>query len=453
MDAFYASVEALDDPSVAGRPLIVGGTGRRGVVASCSYEARAYGIHSAMPSVQARRLCPGAVFLPGRYDRYVEVSRGVHRVLRDFTPLIEGISLDEAFMDVTGSLRLFGPPAAIAEAIRSRIASELHLACSVGVAPVKFLAKLASEAAKPRAGGEGVTPGAGVVVVEPGEELAFLHPLPIESLWGVGPATSRRLRALGLSTVGDLASVPAPVLETAVGRSAGAHLASLARGVDDRAVEPDREVKSVSHEETYSEDRFDPAGLRVEVVRMSDSVAARLRGAGLAGRTVNLKVRYGDFTTRTRSRTTDVFLCDGPVIAAHAADLLAGVDLSAGVRLLGVGVSNLTADKAGPAQQLSLDLEPAGAEPEEPTGSPPPGRVASASGAVDAIRARFGPGSVGPAALVAPEGLRVKVSGDTQWGPAPGTGTGSVGAKFEGHGAGASPRAPRVEVPEGSPAS
>jgi DNA polymerase-4 len=415
-------VEVLDDPTLAGLPVIVGGAGRRGVVASCSYEARMFGVRSAMPSVQARRLCSQAVFLAGRFGRYADVSRSVHEVFHAFTPLVEGISLDEAFLDVSGSLGLFGDVQRIASDIRGRIKADVGLECSVGAAGVKFLAKLASEAAKPRAARDRIVPGPGIVVIRSGEELRFLHPLPIEALWGVGPATSRRLRSLGLSTVGDLATVPPETLETAVGRAAGAHLAELARGIDHRAVEPDREVKSVSHEETYPEDRFDAAGLRVEALRMADSVAARLRGAGLAGRTITLKVRFGDFTTRTRSRTVVKPLCDAPVIAAVASEMLGEIELASGVRLLGVGVSNLSPAGTGPASQLTFDWEPTGSDRQ--VGSDPPrsgmasdSRMSSASEAVDAIRARFGPRAVGPAALVEPGGLRVKLRGDTQWGP------------------------------------
>lgn len=409
MDAFFASVEALDDPSLAGRPLIVGGTGRRGVVASCSYEAREYGIRSAMPSAVARRLCPDAVFVPGRFDRYGEVSQEMHEILHRWTPLVEGISLDEAFLDVTGSVRLFGSPFDIGRSIRSQIIEELKLSCSVGVAAVKFLAKLASEAAKPRVGDQGgPAPGTGqgVVVVEPGQELAFLHPHPIEALWGVGPATATRLRSLGVATIGDLARIPRPTLESALGRAHGSHLAALARGVDDRRVEPNREVKSVSHEETYAEDRRDPKSLHVEVVRMSDSVASRLRQAGLTGRTVTIKVRYGDFTTLTRSATVGSGLDGGGEISEVASALLEQVDLDPGVRLLGVGVSNLRGS-TGEAEQLSLDLD-------HGVGSI---RRRAADDALDAIRKRFGAASVGPATLIGDRGMRVKRTGDSQWGP------------------------------------
>ena len=429
MDAFYASVEARDDPGLVGRPLIVGGTGRRGVVASCSYEARVFGIRSAMPSEQARRLCPQAVFLPGRYGRYAEVSREMHAIFQRYTPVVEGISLDEAFLDITGAIRLFGPPEEIAAAIRDGIAAELGLACSVGGSTVKFIAKLASEAAKPRVDGNGHRPGPGVFIVAAGRELEFLHPHPIEALWGVGPATAKRLRRLGMATIGDLAGVAPEVLEGAVGRANGAHLARLARGMDDRAVEAHRAVKSISHEETYPQDRRDEDGLRVEILRMADSVAGRLRQAGLAGRTVTLKIRYGDFSTRTRSLTHPVALDDGLEIGRLGASLLADLDLADGVRLLGVGVSNLLPAGAGPGEQLALDLDsgPAGhREPGAPAGSAraaggQPGRSPASSpattAAVDAIRRRFGPAAVGPAALLGQDGLRVKRPGDTQWGP------------------------------------
>jgi DNA polymerase-4 len=410
MDAFYAAVEIVDAPALAGRPVIVGGTGRRGVVASCSYEARAYGVRSAMPSARARQLCPHAEFLAGRFDRYAEVSRSIHAIFEDFTPLVEGISLDEAFLDVTGSAQLFGAAPDIAAAIRARVATELGLSCSVGVAPVKFLAKLASEAAKPRADLRGIQPGRGVMVIRPGEELAFLHPLPIEALWGVGPATAARLRRLGVTTVGELAGIPEQTLVLAVGRAHGTHLAQLAAGVDERDVEPDREVKSISHEETYPVDLYERGDLDAEIVRMSDAVATRLRRSGLVGRTVNLKIRYGDFVTRTRSRTLSEAVAEGPTIAATAIDLLNRVDLAAGIRLLGVGVSNLVAPADSGVEQLQLELL---------TGGEPPGAAAwrDASGAVEEVRRRYGDKAVGPASLLGSGGLRVKRPGDTQWGP------------------------------------
>ncbi len=428
MDAFYASVEVLLRPELAGQPVIVGGAGPRGVVASCSYEARAFGIHSAMPSTQARRLCPDAVFLSGRFDVYHDYSRRIHEVFHAYTPVVEGIALDEAFLDVAGARRLFGSPGDIARAIRSRIREELGLWSSVGVASSKLLAKLASEAAKPHASRRGPVPGEGVVEVAPGGELAFLHPLPVEALWGVGPATAKRLTRFGVVTVGDLAQIPRESLVAALGHAHGTALHDLAWARDTRPVEPDRETKSIGHEETYRHDLDERERLQEEVVRMADSVASRLRAAGLAGRTVTLKVRFADFVTITRSATGAQPLDTGPEIARLATDLLAQVDIARGVRLLGVSVANLSAD-AG--RQLRLDDWAAG-----PDG---PGSWSEAAGAVDAVRARFGDAAVGPAALVrrAPPagpsaqdsggaaegdteerpGLRVKRLGDTQWGP------------------------------------
>ena len=402
MDSFYVSVEVLHDPSLAGKPIIVGGSGDRGVVASCSYEARAYGIHSAMPSTRARRLCPDAIFLSGHYDLYSEYSRKLHAVLTSFTPLVEGISLDEAFLDVTGALRLFGTGAEIGQRIREQVADELSLACSVGVAPNKLLAKLASKAAKPCAARSGTQPGLGVCVVEEGKELAFLHPLPISALWGVGPATETRLKRFGVATIGELATVPLATLTGSLGQALGTHLHELANGRDPRPVEPDREVKSVSHEETYAVDHVTHEPLRVEAVRMADSVAARLRAAHLSGRTVTIKVRFGDFSTITRSHTLPSPIDGGPTIARTAVELLDQVDVSPGVRLFGVGVSNLRQDGA---RQLTLDdaLNAAGWE--------------GATKAVDEVRARFGDRAVGPGTLASSDGLRVKRQGDTQWGP------------------------------------
>ncbi len=394
MDAFFASVEVLDDPALSGRPVIVGGTGPRGVVASCTYEARAYGVRSAMPAGRARQLCPQAVFVAPRHHRYAEVSGRIHAILGDYTPLVEGISLDEAFLDVSGSERLFGSAPVIAVTIRNRIRAELALPCSVGVAPAKFLAKLASEAAKPTASLRGVVPGSGVFVIRPGEELQFLHPLPIEALWGVGPATAARLRRLGVSTVGDLARVPADVLEEAVGRANGRLLGRLANGTDDRAVDPDRELKSVSQEETYPADRYDRGGLREEIVRLSEAVAGRLARAARSGRTVTLKVRFADFVTRTRSQTSPESLSAGASIAARALALFDDLDVSPGVRLLGVGVSNLNSVTSSDAAQLRLDLE----ENERPTTPSVASPRGDASSAVEAVRNRFGEAAIGPAA-------------------------------------------------------
>ncbi|MGI8493420.1 MAG: DNA polymerase IV [Acidimicrobiales bacterium] len=418
MDAFYASVEAHDDPSLRAKPLIVGGTGRRGVVASCSYEARAYGVRSAMPSGKARQLCPHAVVVSGRFGRYEQASAQIHEIFHRFTPWVEGIALDEAFLDVTGATRLFGTARAIAAQIRATVGAELGLSCSVGVARVKFLAKLASEAAKPRAALSGTMPGLGVVVVEAGRELEFLHPLPIESLWGVGPVTAARIRRLGLTTVGELASLPVEALEAAVGRAAGRHLHALANGDDPRAVETGRATKSVGHEETYASDVYESETLGREVVRMADAVASRLRSAGVAGRTVNLKIRYSDFATITRSHTVGVAVQAGTEIARAGARMLQQVELSRGVRLLGVSVSNLTAaSEAGSDAQLALNLEGVS----EAFDLDKLRRDwQAADQALDEVRARYGTTAAGPAVLLSEGGIGVKRRGDTQWGPADG---------------------------------
>ena len=409
MNAFYASVEVIEDPTLAGKPLIVGGSGDRGVVASCSYEARAYGIHSAMPSARARRLCPQAVFVHGDHGRYAEYSRRIHDVFTSFTPLVEGVALDEAYLDVGGARRLFGPAPRIADAVRRRVRDEVGLDCSVGVGASKLVAKLASKAAKPRASLRGLDPGLGVMVVQPGRELDFLHPLAVSALPGVGPGTGKRLGRFGVVTVGDLAALPLDTLTASLGPSLGRHLHDLARARDDRRVEPERAVKSVGHEETYPRDLVDVADLRREVVRLADAVSARLRSSRLAGRTVTVKVRFHDHATITRSHTGADPLDTGPELARVATSLLDRVDSSTGVRLLGVSVSGLARNAA---RQLGLEEAIAGAG------------WAEASRAVDQVRRRFGEGAVGPAALLDDRGLRVRRQGDQQWGPSEGHGGG-----------------------------
>ena len=251
MDAFFVSVELRRRPELRGKPVVVGGTGPRGVVAAASYEARQFGVHSALPSAVARRRCPHAVFLPGDHALYSEVSAQVHEIFERYTPLVEPLAMDEAFLDVSGATRLFGDGARIAARIRSDVRDEVDLGCSVGVAPNKFLAKLASVAAKPRATPERVVPGRGVVEVVPGRELEFLHPLPVTRLWGVGPVTFSRLERLGIRTVGDLAELDERTLSGALGQGQATHLHALAWGRDERPVETDREAKSIGHEETY----------------------------------------------------------------------------------------------------------------------------------------------------------------------------------------------------------
>lgn len=399
MDAFFVSVELRRRPDLRGKPVVVGGTGRRGVVAAASYEARQFGVHSALPSAVARRRCPQAIFLPGDHDLYAQVSGQVRQIFERYTPLIEPLSLDEAFLDVSGSIRLFGEGVTIARQIRSDVEAEVELTCSVGVAPNKFLAKMASVSAKPKATPSGVLPGAGVVEVAPGSELDFLHPLAVSRLWGVGPVTLEKLERLGIRTIGDLATVGERTVVAAVGRSHGAHLMALANGRDERPVEPDREAKSIGHEETYETDLHDHAELERELVRLADAVATRLRRSHVAGRTITLKLRFAGFHTITRSVTLDSPVDTAPEIVAAARPLLRAIDVAPGVRLLGVSAGNL----AEPNQQLSL-LDDRDA----------PHRAA---GAIDEIRERFGSSAIGPASTVTPAGLRLVRKGAQQWGP------------------------------------
>lgn len=402
MDAFFVSVELLRRPDLVGKPVVVGGTGRRGVVAAASYEARRFGVHSALPSSVARRRCPPAVFLPGDHARYADVSAQVREIFDRYTPMVEPLSLDEAFLDVTGSHRLFGTGKEIATRIRDEVATELALACSVGVAPNKFLAKLASVEAKPIARPDRVDPGAGVVVVESGAVRDFLDPLPVERLWGVGPATLERLHRLGVLLVCDLAAIDEPTLAAALGRHQAHHLRSLSTGHDVRPVESDHDVKSIGHEETFATDRHTPSELDREFVRLADAVGARLRRAGVGGRTLTLKVRFAEFTTITRSVTSRDALDLAPEIIAVLRPVLEAIDPTPGVRLLGVTASNLTA----PSRQLTLD----DALPEAPDHS-------AATGALDAIRDRFGADAIAPASVLEAGRMRIVERGSRQWGP------------------------------------
>ena len=413
MDAFFASVEVLDDPSLAGKPVIVGGAGARGVVASCTYEARAYGVHSAMPSMRARQLCPDAIFLAGRHGRYAEVSGELHKILADITPTVEPIGLDEAFMDVAGALRLLGPPDDIARGLRQRVRDELHLGCAVGIGRSKMLAKLASRAAKPRASRAGLEPGSGVFLVEPARELEFLHAHQVEALWGVGPATARRLHDLGVRTVGDLAALPVDTLARRLGRASGAHLAALAQGRDQDPVNPNRPNKSIGHEETFSQDLVDGRELERNILRMAESVATMLRGASTAARTVTVKVKFKDLSLQTRSHTLPRPIATGGAIGQVAAALLAGIDPGEGVRLLGVSASGLGADGT---DQLSFDLGD-GLDEANESATAREQSWHDVTVAVDAIRERFGRTSVGTADRVTEEGIEVPARREAPWGP------------------------------------
>jgi len=413
MDAFFASVEILDNPALAGQAVIVGGAGARGVVASCTYEARAYGIRSAMPSVRARQLCPHAVFLPGRHGRYAEISGQLHEILADITPMVEPIGLDEAFLDVTGAVRMLGPPQVIAEKLRERVRTDLSLACAVGIGRSKMIAKLASRAAKPRASRAGLEPGAGVVLIDLDEEMAFLHGHDVEALWGVGPATAKRLHDLGVQTVGDLAALPIDTVVRRLGKASGLHLAALSRGEDPDPVTPNRPVKSIGHEETFSEDLVDPYELERHVLRMAESVATMLRGSDTAARTISVKVKFKDLSLQSRSHTLSRAIATGSAIGQVAAALLAGVDPGDGIRLLGVSASGLS-ESGG--DQLSFDLGDGRMDGVQSATSLEQSWQ-DVTAAVDAIRTRFGRSSVGSAAMVTDEGVQIPARRDAPWGP------------------------------------
>ncbi len=410
MDAFYVSVELVRRPELRGQPVVVGGTGRRGVVAAASYEARSYGVFSAMSSSRARQLCPHAVFLAGDHRHYADVSARVMAIFNDVTPLVEPISLDEAFLDVTGARRLHGDAGAIARMIRRRVWETERLTCSVGIAPTKFLAKLATEEAKPKASRTGPIFGPGVHEVVPGDELAFLHPLPVTALWGVGAATHAKLSSLGVQTVADLAALPLVTLTTALGRASGTHLHALAQAIDDREVEPDRETKSISHEETFAHDLSDRSTIDVELVRQADAVAQRLRNQGLAARTATIKVRFGDFTTITRRSTGERPFTTADELLGLARGLMATIDPGQGIRLLGVGVAGLMPD---PGEQLSMDTLFSADGPDSDSDV----KRAAAADVVDDVRAKFGDGAIGRASATVDGSLRTVRRGAQQWGP------------------------------------
>ncbi|GII53928.1 DNA polymerase IV [Planotetraspora thailandica] len=375
MDAFYASVELLDRPELRGTPVIVGATGGRGVVLSATYEARRFGVHSAMPMTRARRLCPQATIIPPRHANYAEVSRGVMEIFKAITPEVEPIASDEAFLDVGGARRRLGRPAAIAQMIREQVAERYGITCSVGVASSKFVAKLASRQCKPD----------GLLVVPADGVVEFLHPLPVAALWGVGERTEQALVRLGIRTVGDLAHVPVSTLQRELG-AAGAHLAALAWGRDERPVVPHTPDKSIGNEETFSHDVDDPEEIRRELLRLSERVAARLRASGHVGRTVSVKLRRADFTTITRSRTlrepTDV----AKEIYTTSCELFVAAGLErVRLRLVGVRVENLRPASSA-TRQLGLGEKEMGWR--------------EAEQAVDKAVRRFGPDAVRPASLV-----------------------------------------------------
>jgi DNA polymerase-4 len=374
MDAFFASVEQRDDPGLRGKPVLVGGSGPRGVVAAASYEARVFGCRSAMPTAVALRLCPHAIVVRGRGAAYHEASDRVMAILESYSPLVQPLSIDEAFVDATGSLRLFGDPVSIAREIKRRVHESTRLTCSVGVGPSKFVAKVASDMDKPD----------GLTVISAARLRNVLWPLPATIIPGLGPASEARLRRLGARTIGELAALDADRLREVFG-SYGERLHAFANGIDDRPVTPDRDAKSVGHERTFGEDLRDPEHVRASLLAQVEDVARRLRRHTLRARTITLKIRYGDFETITRARTLDRSTDSTDAIWAVAQEVLDAWISREGfkpVRLIGVSASNF-----GDETQLGLF-----------TSDDQPTKLAQVDRATDAIVERFGKGAIRRAA-------------------------------------------------------
>jgi DNA polymerase IV len=383
LDAFYASVEQRDDPDLRGRPVIVGA----GVVLAASYEAKAYGVRTAMGGAQARRLCPRAAVVKPRMSAYSEASKAVYRVFEDTTPLVEGLSIDEAFLDVRGLRRLSGTPIEIAVRLRRRVRERVGLPITVGVARTKFLAKVASGVAKPD----------GLLVVQPDRELAFLHPLPIERLWGVGPVTARKLRELGITTVGQVARIPEGVLVSILGRAAGRHLHALAHNRDPRPVDVRRRRRSMGSQRALGRSPRSPDAVEADLAALVDRVTRRMRDAGRVGRTVVLRLRFDDFSRATRSHTLARATAQTQTILGTARGLLKTAMPMIerdGLTLVGVAVANF--DDGG-AVQLTLPLD----------------RRDALDAALDEVRERFGPAAVTRAVLLGrDQGLSVPLLPD-----------------------------------------
>ncbi|MEM9662446.1 MAG: DNA polymerase IV [Planctomycetota bacterium] len=368
MDAFFASVEQRDDPSLRGKPVLVGGSGKRGVVSAASYEARTFGCRSAMPMVTALRLCPDAVVVRGNYEEYKRSSSAVFTIFESFTPLVQPLSIDEAFLDVTGSLRAVGDAVSIAKSIRESVLRETGLTVSVGVAPNKFLAKLASDMDKPD----------GLTVIEADRVQQTLDPLPVTRIFGVGGSAEKRLNRLGVRTIGDLRKMPVDAVTGALG-SWGARVHQLAHGIDDRPVVPDQVAKSVGHEQTFGVDLTEPDDVRAVMLDQAEQVGRRLRAKGRKAKTVTVKIRFGDFQTITRAQTLERAVDDTDSLYVAARSLFdAWAEVSfRPVRLIGVSASQLTGD--GEPEQMGL-FEDASAQEKR--------RAVDA--AFDAINAKFG---------------------------------------------------------------
>jgi DNA polymerase IV len=404
MDAFFVSVEVRARPELAGLPVVVGGAGGRGVVSAASYPARVFGVRSAMPMGQALRLCPQLIVISPRHGAYGEVSRAVMKIFADFTPVVEPMSLDEAFLDVRGATGLFGSPTEIARQIRARVFAEQNLTCSVGIAPVKSAAKLASGSCKPN----------GLRVVSRDGLLDFLHPLPVTALPGVGARTGDQLHRLGIRTVADLAATPLDTLRRSIGAASAAHLQSLANGRDERAVTPSSGEKSISSDRTLAEDLLTEREVAAELLRAAGDVTGRLRRHDLVARTVGIKIRFADFTSVTRVRTlaqpTDV----GTAVYAEALSLYRGLRLDRPrIRLVGVKVENLR--PAAEPTQLAFELPLTDDDPVAPAAGSSISEQA-AQRAMDEVAARFPGAAVVPAALL---GRSAAKPVDRTWRPEP----------------------------------
>ncbi|MCX6992875.1 MAG: DNA polymerase IV [Kiritimatiellaeota bacterium] len=375
MDAFYAAIEALDHPEWRGLPLVVGSPpDQRGVVSTCSYEARRYGIHSAMPSRTAGKLCPHAVFVPVRMERYAEISAQIMTILEEFTPLVEPLSLDEAFLDVSGALRIWGDAVTIARELKRRIRTRMGLTASVGIAPNKFLAKMASDMHKP----DGLT----VVPVTEPEIMAFLSPLPVTKMWGIGKVTGARLAKEGIRVIGQLQALDSGTLERLFGKAGAADMADLARGRDSRPVVTHWEEKSISNEHTFSEDEADMERVRQRLLELAEEVGGRLRKSGKLARTAQIKLRFGDFSTITRQMSFPEALNSDRKLITSALALFERERVKRAIRLVGFGVSNLVApDQAVPAQRELF---------KELSGRGPDDRNKKIDQAVDRVRHSFG---------------------------------------------------------------
>lgn len=422
MDSFFASVEVLDDPSLRGRPVIVGGDSARGVVASCTYEARRHGVRSAMSSIEAKRRCPDAVFVHGRFSRYEEVSAQLFEILRAATPLVEPLGLDEAFCDVTGAIGLLGTPLEIARALRARVDDELSLSCGVGIARSKLFAKLASRRAKPVATKEGIAPGAGVIVTMPADEAGVLASLTLRDLWGVGPATAERLARLGITTVDELAATDADLLVAHLGRAMADRLTELARGIDARPVVAAQRTKSIGHEETFAVSVTSRDELCRHARRMGGAVARALREAEVRARCVTLKLKYDDMTSITRSHTVDFGIDDDEAVARIAELLASTAPQRGGVRLCGVSCTSLEDGEAAVQLAFALADPVAGERAADVAARHRQGDLAALRAAVDEVRRRHGTTAVATAAELSDAGIAVEPRRrEDAWGPSSST--------------------------------